>query len=166
MRKKTHGTHVCLWTQGRRIRSTSISSLKNSFHHIPVKKGEMTVRLHTQRHQQKESRRRCFLYYFSVLCKSFKELFLFTLTREVPSLADAKVRLFPEPPNFSAENFQFQCIFLHTLDLCQFYTSSIPFIYFARARVAIRAGLGRNSARTTAQFGTNHETIRAELRAP
>ena len=41
-----------------------------------------------------------FLYYFC-LCKSFKELFLYSLAPSFEAKADAKVRLFLESPNIS-----------------------------------------------------------------
>jgi len=45
-------------------------------------------------------------YYFSVLCKSFKELFLQCLSGVVFLKADAKVRLFSELPNFFEKKMQ------------------------------------------------------------
>ena len=46
-----------------------------------------------------------FLYYFC-LCKSFKELFLYSLAPSFEAKADAKVRLFSEPPNIYEDFFR------------------------------------------------------------
>ncbi|OYP44331.1 hypothetical protein CIK96_11605, partial [Prevotella sp. P4-98] len=53
-----------------------------------------------------KSKSRFLYYYFSVLCKSFKELFLQCLSGVVFLKADAKVRLFSELPNFFEKKMQ------------------------------------------------------------
>jgi len=58
------------------------------------------------------------LYYFC-LCKSFKELFLLSLSEVVSSLAGAKVRRFFEPTKLFGENFQKHPTKISPLDLNQ-----------------------------------------------
>jgi len=114
------------------------------------------------------------LYYFSVLCKSFKERFLYCLPEHCSLKADAKVRLFFELPNIFRKKFRVLCKNYAALDLYQSRTCFIPF-YILRARMrtaqkrlpegglAIQPELHRNSGRITRQFSLNHNAIQHEL---
>ena len=68
-----------------------------------------------------------FLYYFC-LCKSFKELFLYSLAPSFEAKADAKVRLFSETPKHFEEKFHFYTKKNPRLDINQVSDFNTPYI--------------------------------------
>ena len=69
------------------------------------------------------------------LCKSFKELFFYSLSRGCPSKADAKVRIIFGPPNIFATFFQQKHVNHFVLDLCQVKERPYTLLYtHARGR--------------------------------
>jgi len=80
-------------------------------------------------------------YYFSVLCKSFKELFL--LLRDFPK-ADAKVQLFLKTPKLFGGFFTLLTKKTSGIDLCQVLTSRAYLILYMRAKAG-RSGQARTN---------------------
>jgi len=83
-------------------------------------------------------------YYFSVYLNLSKNSFL-CARRAVTLKADAKVRLFSEPPNFWTKKNHFSCKKVAGLDLSQDCNSPIPYYINIRAG-ANKARKGKKEA--------------------